>query len=120
MHIETRTGRAAVWTASVGISIAGVIAAGISLAWLVGSFGISTAAASQIVTAIEIGGAALAIVGALFGGGAGGRCHLDGRLVPQAQAALGGDRLTWPRPASSKGARPSGCRSRSQPASSAP
>ena len=39
MHIETRTGRAAVWTASVGVSIVGVIAAGVSLAWLVGSFG---------------------------------------------------------------------------------
>ena len=72
MHIETRPGRAAVWTASVGVSIVGVIAAGVSLAWLVGSFGISTAAASQIVTAIEIGGAALAIVGALFSGGLAG------------------------------------------------
>lgn len=69
MHIETRAGRAAVWTASAGVSIVGVMIAGASLAWLVGSFGLSTAAASQVVAAIEIGGAALAIVGALFSGG---------------------------------------------------
>lgn len=42
---------------------------GIGLAWVVGSLGISASAATQIVTAIEIGGAALALVMAIFGGG---------------------------------------------------
>lgn len=69
MHIETRRGRAAIWTASAAVSVAAVAIAGLSLAWLVGSFGISTAAASQIVTAIEIGGAAIAIISALLSAG---------------------------------------------------
>ncbi|WP_347754501.1 uberolysin/carnocyclin family circular bacteriocin [Agrococcus sp. ProA11] len=69
MHIETRRGRALVWSASAGVSALGLAIAGLSLAWLVGSFGISTAAATQIVTAIEIGGAAIAIISAILGAG---------------------------------------------------
>lgn len=59
----------AVWTASAGVSALALVVAGISLAWLVGSFGISTAAASQIVQAVEIGGAAIAIISALLSAG---------------------------------------------------
>lgn len=55
--------------AALAASAALLAVAGVSLAWLVGSFGVSTAAASQIVTAIEIGGAAVAIITALLGAG---------------------------------------------------
>ncbi|GAA1421832.1 uberolysin/carnocyclin family circular bacteriocin [Agrococcus citreus] len=72
MQMESRRARAAVWTASAGISVVGVAIAGLSLAWLVGSFGLSAAAASQIVTAVEIGGAALAVVSIILGGGIAG------------------------------------------------
>lgn len=69
MHIETRKGRAMIWGASAAVSVVGIAVAGLSLAWLVGSFGVSTAAASQIVAAIEIGGAAVAIISAILGAG---------------------------------------------------
>ena len=69
MQMESRRARAAVWAASAGVSIVGAALAGLSLAWLVGSFGLSAAAASQIVTAVEIGGAALAVVTIILGGG---------------------------------------------------
>lgn len=72
MQMESRRARSAVWTASAGISVVGVAIAGLSLAWLVGSFGLSAAAASQIVTAVEIGGAALAVVSIILGGGIAG------------------------------------------------
>lgn len=72
MHMESRRGRVAVWTASAAVSVVGVAVAGLSLAWLVGSFGLSAAAASQIVTAVEIGGAALAVVSIILGGGVAG------------------------------------------------
>lgn len=55
--------------AALTASAALLAVAGVSLAWLVGSFGISAAAASQIVTAIEIGGAAVAIITAILGAG---------------------------------------------------
>lgn len=69
MHIATSKGRAAVWGASAAVSAVGIAIAGLSLAWLVGSFGISAAAATQIVTAIEIGGAAIAIISAILSAG---------------------------------------------------
>lgn len=72
MQMESRRARAAVWTASAAVSVVGVAIAGLSLAWLVGSFGLSAAAASQIVTAVEIGGAALAVVSIILGGGIAG------------------------------------------------
>jgi len=69
MQIKTKKGRVAVWSASAAVSVVGIAIAGFSLAWVAGSLGISGAAASQIVRAIEIGGAALAVVIAIFGGG---------------------------------------------------
>jgi hypothetical protein len=69
MQIESRRGRAAVWTASATVTVVGLAAAGVSLSWLMASFGLSGIAAAQVVTAIEIGGAALAVVAALFSGG---------------------------------------------------
>lgn len=72
MHMESRRARVAVWTASAAVSVVGVAIAGLSLAWLVGSFGLSAAAASQIVTAVEIGGVALAVVSIVLGGGIAG------------------------------------------------
>lgn len=69
MDSETRKGRAALWSASAAVSVVGVAIAGLSLAWLVGSFGISTAAASQIVWAIEVGGAAIAVISAILSAG---------------------------------------------------
>jgi hypothetical protein len=72
MHMESRRARVAVWTATAAVSVVGVTIASLSLAWLVGSFGLSAAAASQIVTAVEIGGAALAVVSIVLGGGIAG------------------------------------------------
>ncbi|SDE21009.1 uberolysin/carnocyclin family circular bacteriocin [Glycomyces harbinensis] len=51
------------------LGTAGLLTAGIALAWVAGSLGLSVAAATQIVNAIMVGGAALAIVMALFGAG---------------------------------------------------
>jgi circularin A/uberolysin family circular bacteriocin len=47
----------------------GLATAGIGLMWVAGALGISTAAASQIVSAILAGGWALAVVMAIFGAG---------------------------------------------------
>lgn len=69
MHIETRRGTAAVWSASAMLTVVGIAAAGVSLSWLIASFGLSGIAASQVVAAIEVGGAAIAVVAALFSGG---------------------------------------------------
>lgn len=49
------------------IGVAGLTTAGIGLMWVAGTLGVSTAAASQIVSAIEAGGWALAVVMAVFG-----------------------------------------------------
>ena len=51
------------------IGLIGLATAGIGLMWVAGSLGISAAAASQIVHAIEVGGWALTVVIAIFGGG---------------------------------------------------
>ncbi|MGO3886453.1 MAG: hypothetical protein ACTJHU_09155, partial [Mycetocola sp.] len=56
-------------TVALSLALAGLIVAGTTAAWVAGSLGISTAAASQIVTAIDIGGAALTAVGIVFGAG---------------------------------------------------
>ncbi|SDE20981.1 uberolysin/carnocyclin family circular bacteriocin [Glycomyces harbinensis] len=55
--------------AAGALGVAGLLTAGLALAWVAGSLGISAAAASQIVNAIMVGGTALAIVIAIFGGG---------------------------------------------------
>ncbi|MGD9959753.1 uberolysin/carnocyclin family circular bacteriocin [Nocardioides sp.] len=47
----------------------GIATAGVGLAWVAGSLGISASAASQIVSAIMAGGWALTVVMAIFGGG---------------------------------------------------
>ncbi|MFC7432304.1 MULTISPECIES: uberolysin/carnocyclin family circular bacteriocin [unclassified Agrococcus] len=65
---EGRTAALA-WSGALAASAGLLAVAGVSLAWLVGSFGVSTAAASQIVAAIELGGAAVAIITAIIGGG---------------------------------------------------
>lgn len=51
------------------LSLASLALAGAFAYWVAGSLGISTAAAGQIVTAIEIGGWAIVAVGAIFGAG---------------------------------------------------
>lgn len=53
------------------VSIIGLVVGGIALAWVAGSLGISTAAASQIVNAVQVGGLALTLVAAAFGFGVG-------------------------------------------------
>lgn len=52
------------------VGLVGLTTAGIGLMWVAGALGISAAAASQIVDAIQAGGLALAIVSAIFGAGA--------------------------------------------------
>lgn len=69
MHIDAKRGRVAVWAGSSVIALAGLAVAGVSLSWLMASFGLSGIAAAQAVTAIEIGGAALAVIAAMFSGG---------------------------------------------------
>jgi circularin A/uberolysin family circular bacteriocin len=54
---------------AVLVSTAGLASASIGVLWVMGSLGISAAAASQIVDAILVGGWALTVVMAIFGGG---------------------------------------------------
>lgn len=63
--------RATTLAMAAGIAAVGLIMGGVALAWVAGSLGISTAAASQIVNAVEVGGLALTLVGAAFGFGVG-------------------------------------------------
>ncbi|MEU2432617.1 uberolysin/carnocyclin family circular bacteriocin [Streptomyces sp. NPDC007861] len=51
------------------ISAAGLAMAGFAAFWVAGSLGISASVAGQVVSAIEAGGLALSIVGAMFSGG---------------------------------------------------
>lgn len=68
METATRASRRSIGIAGV-LGVAGLAMASISVMYIAGMFGLSTAFASQIVTAIEVGGIALAIVmGALSGG----------------------------------------------------
>lgn len=69
--ITSKKNAIAISTAGV-IAVAGLALASIMLAWVAGSLGISAAAASQVVKAIEVGGWALVAVAALFGFGVGG------------------------------------------------
>lgn len=71
MHNTQSKNRLAIW-AAVGISAVGLATAGIAVAWLAGFLGISSAAAGQVATAIDIGGWALAAVAFLFTGGLAG------------------------------------------------
>lgn len=54
------------------VATVGLVLTGVALAWVAGSFGLSVAAASQIVAAVEAGGLALALVGAILGAGIAG------------------------------------------------
>jgi hypothetical protein len=65
-----RAVRAAVPVAAC-VAVLGLLFGGFAVAWVAGSLGISTAAASQIVTAVQVGGLALTLVGAAFGFGVG-------------------------------------------------
>ncbi|MFE7315785.1 uberolysin/carnocyclin family circular bacteriocin [Streptomyces sp. NPDC057555] len=51
------------------LSVVGLAFASVSVMYIAGMFGLSTAVASQIVNAIDVGGAALAIAMALVSGG---------------------------------------------------
>lgn len=53
------------------VSIVGLVVGGLGLAWVAGSLGISSAAATQIVNAVQVGGLALTLVAAAFGFGVG-------------------------------------------------
>jgi hypothetical protein len=68
---ESRTSRGTVAVA-VAVAAAGIVLAGLSAAYIAGMFGLSSAVASQIVNAISVGGAVLAIALALVSGGIAG------------------------------------------------
>ncbi len=57
--------------AAAAVAAVGLVVGSVAVAWVVGALGISTAAASQIVTAVQVGGWALTLVGAAFGFGVG-------------------------------------------------
>lgn len=78
--VTKRTGLLA--TAAATLAIAGVFGASLAVSWIAGSLGISAAAASQIVRAIELGGWALVVIGAVFGGG------ITGALIATARGIL--------------------------------
>ncbi|MCX2747730.1 uberolysin/carnocyclin family circular bacteriocin [Arthrobacter sp. MI7-26] len=60
-------------TLATAVSVAGLGLASVSVMYIAGMFGLSSALASQIVNAVEVGGIALAIVmGVLSGGVAAG------------------------------------------------
>jgi hypothetical protein len=68
MEATTRVSRRSMAVAGA-IGVAGLALASISVMYIAGMFGLSTAFASQIVTAVEVGGVALAIVMGLLTGG---------------------------------------------------
>ena len=57
---------------AVLVGVVGLLLVGSSAAYIAGMFGLSTAVATQIVNAISVGGAALAIAMALVSGGIAG------------------------------------------------
>lgn len=69
MESTSRRGRAVTVLAAALIGVTGLTTAAVGVLWVAGSLGISTAAAGQIVRAIEVGGWALAVVMAVFGAG---------------------------------------------------
>lgn len=68
MEAAARVSRRSIAIAA-GIGVGGLALASISVMYIAGMFGLSTAFASQIVTAVEVGGFALAIVMGLLSGG---------------------------------------------------
>jgi len=69
--MKSKVQRATTVAIAAGIAALGLVVGGVALAWVAGSLGISTAAASQIVNAVQVGGLALTLVGAAFGFGVG-------------------------------------------------
>lgn len=82
MNITDRRTNSSV-TAAVAISLIGLLTAGISVMYVAGMFGLSTAFASQIVAAISVGGWVLAVVMAAISGG------LAGVVIATARWAIG-------------------------------
>jgi hypothetical protein len=78
--ITKKTGLQAATAAA--LAVAGIFGASLTVSWIAGSLGISAAAASQIVRAIEVGGWALVAIGAVFGAG------ITGALIATARAIL--------------------------------
>lgn len=68
--------------AAAAIAVVGIFGASLAVSWIAGSLGISAAAASQIMTAIEVGGWALVVIGAVFGAG------ITGALIATARSTL--------------------------------
>ncbi|WP_341934640.1 hypothetical protein MRBLWO14_000211 [Microbacterium sp. LWO14-1.2] len=66
--IATRASRRTIAVAVI-LGTAGLVAAGVSTAYIAGMFGLSTAVASQIVNGIMVGGAVLGIALAVASGG---------------------------------------------------
>jgi len=58
--------------AAVGLSVVGLVSATIGIAYIAGLFGLSTAFASQIINAVQVGGWVLAVVMAAISGGIAG------------------------------------------------
>src|SRR5438309_2062558 len=56
-------------SAAASVAAFGLLTATLAVAWVAGSLGISSAAASQIAAAVSAGGLALTLVMAIFGGG---------------------------------------------------
>ncbi|MEZ2389912.1 uberolysin/carnocyclin family circular bacteriocin [bacterium RCC_150] len=68
--------------AAAAIAVVGIFGASLAVSWIAGSLGISAAAASQIMRAIEVGGWALVVIGAVFGAG------ITGALIATARTIL--------------------------------
>lgn len=73
--------------AATALGLTGLLGASLAVSWIAGSLGISAAAASQIMQAIEVGGWALVVIGAVFGAG------ITGALIATARAVA----LRWGR-----------------------
>ena len=65
-------GRMKLMLPSVTLALVGLVAFAFSSVWVIGSIGLSAAAATQLVRAIEVGGWALAITLTVLGGGISG------------------------------------------------
>ncbi|AEK36793.1 uberolysin/carnocyclin family circular bacteriocin [Corynebacterium variabile] len=67
--------------AATATAVAGLFFSTFAASWIAGQLGISAAAASQVVNAIDKGGWALAAVGALVGGGISGAIIATTRAI---------------------------------------
>lgn len=68
----TRTPSRSLQVTAVAVGAVGLVMSGISVMYIAGLFGISTAFASQVVSAVSVGGWVLAIVMAAMTGGTAG------------------------------------------------